>query len=75
MNNEIYSNYRVVKKGNLYGIHEVRYTPEGKIDTISLNPRPVEAGAREDLKWLIRMMEANWCLPPIDFVTKKEIYE
>ena len=70
-----YWNYRVVKKGNLYGVHEVHYDENGKVEFLSVNPVPVEAGSREDLKWVLRMMEANWCMPPVDFETMEEIYE
>jgi hypothetical protein len=72
---ERYWNYRVVKRGNLYAVHEVHYTDGSKIEFISENPVPVEAGTREDVKWVMRMMEANWCLPVIDYETLEEIYE
>jgi len=72
---ETYWNYRVVKKGNLYGVHEVHYGDDSKVEFITVNPMPVEAGSREDVKWVLRMMEANWCLPVIDFETMEEIYE
>ena len=70
-----YWNYRVVKKGNLYGIHEVHYDGNGKVEYMSVNPVPAEAGSREDLKWVLRMMEANWCMPAVNFETMEEIHE
>lgn len=70
---ENYWNYRVVKKGELYGIHEVHYTADGEVELISENPVAPEAESRDGVKWCIRMMESNWCLPVIDFETLKEI--
>ena len=62
-----------MKKGNLYGVHEVHYDGNGKVEFMSVNPVPVEAGSREDVKWIMRMMQANWVLPTIDYDTLEEI--
>lgn len=70
---ESYWNYRVVKKGELYGIHEVHYNSDGKPELISENPAMIEAESRDGVKWCIRMMESNWCLPVIDYGTMEEI--
>lgn len=70
---ESYWNHRVVKKGELYGIHECHYNHEGKIEFITEDAISVEAESRDGVKWCLRMMEANWILPVIDFDTLKEI--
>ena len=72
---ENYWNYRVVKRGSYYGIHEVHYCQGGKIHLISENPVAIEADSKESVKWIMRMMEANWCMPAVDFETMEEIYE
>ena len=68
-----YWNYRVVKRGPYYGIHEVHYTGEGKVDFLSENPVKIEADSKESVKWILRMMQANWVLPTIDYDTLEEI--
>lgn len=70
---ESYWNYRVVKKGELYGIHECYYNSDGVIELISEDATGVMAESRDGVKWCLRMMESNWCLPVIDFDTLKEI--
>ena len=70
---ENYWNYRVVKKGSYYGIHEVHYTGEGKVEFLSENPVSIEADSKESVKWIMRMMQANWVLPTIDYDTLEEI--
>lgn len=70
---ENYWNYRVVKRGPYYGIHEVHYCKGGKIQLISENPICIEADSKESVKWLMRMMQANWVLPTIDYETLEEI--
>ena len=71
-NKETYWNYRVVKKGNYYGIHEVYYCKGGNIEYITENPVPIEADSKESVKWILRMMQANWVLPAIDFETLEQ---
>jgi len=71
--NESYWNYRVVKRGPYYGIHEVHYCQGGKIQLISENPVKIEADSKESVKWIMRMMQANWVLPTIDYDTLEEI--
>ena len=68
-----YWNYRVVKRGPYYGIHEVHYGQSGKIELISENPVKIEADSKESVKWILRMMQANWVLPTIDYDTLEEI--
>ena len=70
---ENYWNYRVVKRGSYYGIHEVHYCQGGKIELISENPVGIEADSKESVKWIMRMMQANWVLPTIDYDTLEEI--
>ena len=71
---ETHWNYRLVKKGNLYAFHEVHYE-NAKPVLVTENPVPVEAGSKEDAKWVLRMMQANWCMPAIDYETLEEIDE
>jgi len=68
-----YWNYRVVKRGPYYGIHEVHYTGDGKVEFLSENPVKIEADSKESVKWILRMMQANWVLPTIDYDTLEEI--
>lgn len=70
---ENYWNYRVVKRGSYYGIHEVHYCQGGKIELISENPVAIEADSKESVKWIMRMMQANWVLATIDYDTLEEI--
>ena len=70
---ESYWNYRVVKRGPYYGIHETHYCKGGKIEFISENPVAIEADSKESVKWIMRMMQANWVLPTIDYDTLEEI--
>lgn len=70
---ESYWNYRVVKKGEMYGIHECHYTGGGAIMYVTENAVAVDADSREGIKWCLRMMEANWILPVVDFETLEEI--
>jgi hypothetical protein len=70
---ESYWNYRVVKKGEMYGIHECHYTGNGDIEYVTENAVAVDAESREGVKWCLRMMESNWILPVVDFETLEEI--
>lgn len=70
---ESYWNYRVVKKGEMYGIHECHYNGNGDIKFVTEKSVAVDADSREGIKWCLRMMEANWILPVVDFETLEEI--
>lgn len=72
-NKENYWNYRVVKRGLYYGIHETHYSSDGKVEFISENPVMIDADSKESVKWILRMMQANWVLPTIDYDTLEEI--
>lgn len=70
---ETYWNYRVVKRGHYYGIYEVYYCKGGKIQFIGSEATPVDGDSKDSLKWILRMMQANWVLPTIDYETLEEI--
>jgi hypothetical protein len=70
---ERYWNYRVVKRASYYGIYEVHYCKGGKVEFISENPVMIDADSKESVKWILRMMQANWVLPTIDYDTLEEI--
>ena len=68
-----YWNYRVVKTGELVGIHEVHYDSEGYIQFISAEAVNLIGDSIEDLRGDLHHMEANLVLPIIDSRTLKEM--
>jgi hypothetical protein len=68
-----YWNYRVVKSGEMLGIHEVHYSGEGIVQFITAKPIDIVGEDTEEIKWILHHMEANLVLPVIDSKTLKEI--
>lgn len=68
-----YWNYRIVKCGSTYAIHECHYLGAGNIYAVSAMPAQIREEKLEDLKQVIYKMGANLMLPPIEYSTLKEI--
>jgi len=68
-----YWNYRIVKCGSTYAIHECHYLGEGNIYAVSAMPVQIREEKLEDLKRVIYQMEANLMMPPIEYSTLEEI--
>lgn len=67
-------NYRVVLKGGTYGIHEVFYTPEGKLK--SLSEECITLGALETfeaLKGDLELINGAFDKPVINYSDLSEI--
>ena len=45
--------YRVVKKEDMYGIHEVYYDDDGKPYMCTENPITMDADSENDLEWML----------------------
>ena len=69
---ELVWNHRVVKKNNEFGVHAVYYNDNGLPAQVSSEPLSLRAESQEDLKWILRMMEANMCMEALDFHTLLE---
>jgi hypothetical protein len=68
-----YWNYRVVKSGEMLGIHEVHYDGEGIIQFITAKPIDIVGEDTEEIKWILHRIEANLVLPVINSITLKEV--
>jgi hypothetical protein len=68
-----YWNYRIVKCGSTYAIHECHYQGDGSLYAVSAVPTQIREESMDDIKWVIHHMEANLSLPAIEYSTLEEI--
>ena len=59
--------YRVVKKEDIYGIHEVYYDDDGKPDMCTENPIIMDADSADDLEWMIKQFKIAMNQPWLNY--------
>ena len=60
-------NYRVVLKGDTFGIHECYYSPNGEIQAISENPITPQAETVAQLTHEMNLMQVAFTKPVVDY--------
>ena len=59
--------YRVVKKEDIYGIHEVYYDDDGKPDVCTENSITMDANSADDLEWMIKQFKIAMNQPWLNY--------
>jgi len=59
--------YRVVKKEDIYGIHEVYYDDDGKPDMCTENSITMDANSADDLEWMIKQFKIAMNQPWLNY--------
>jgi len=59
--------YRVVKKEDIYGIHEVYYDDDGKPDMCTENSITMDADSADDLEWMIKQFKIAMNQPWLNY--------
>jgi len=59
--------YRVVKKEDIYGIHEVYYDDDSKPDMCTENSITMDANSADDLEWMIKQFKIAMNQPWLNY--------